>query len=69
MALFSVRTFGFPEIRRDDQLCPLALRKGLALLVYLAEANGPVARDAVATLLWPEGAEEAVRARARWYRW
>ena len=65
MALFSVRTFGFPEIRRDDQLCPLALRKGLALLVHLAEANGPVARDAVATLLWPEGAEEAVRARLR----
>ena len=40
MALLSIRTFGFPEIRRDDQLSPLALRKGLALLIYLAEANG-----------------------------
>lgn len=65
MALFSVRTLGFPEVRRDDQPAQMALRKGLALLVYLAEANGPVARDVVATLLWPEGADEAVRARLR----
>ena len=65
MALFSVRTLGFPEIRRDDRPCPLALRKGLALLVYLAEAKGPVGRDVVATMLWPESAEEAVRARLR----
>ncbi len=43
----------------------LALRKGLALLVYLAEANGPVGRDAVATMLWPESSEEVVRARLR----
>ena len=54
MALFSVRTLGFPEIRRDDRLCQLALRKGLALLVYLAEAKGSVGRDVVATMLWPE---------------
>ncbi|OYD66239.1 UNVERIFIED_ORG: DNA-binding SARP family transcriptional activator [Burkholderia sp. CF145] len=65
MALFSVRTLGFPEIRQDDQLCHLALRKGVALLVYLAEAKGPVGRDAVATMLWPEGREEVVRARLR----
>ena len=38
MAVLSIRTFGFPEIRRDGQLCQLALRKGLALLIYLAEA-------------------------------
>jgi len=36
MTLFSVRTLGFPEIRRDDRLCELPLRKGLALLIYLA---------------------------------
>lgn len=65
MALFSVRTLGFPEIRQDDRLCQLPLRKGLALLVYLAEANGPVARDAVAAMLWPDGGEEVVRARLR----
>ena len=65
MTLFSVRTFGFPEIRRDDELCQLPLRKGLALLIYLGEAKGPVGRDAVATMLWPESAEEVVRARLR----
>ena len=65
MALFSVRTFGFPEIRFDDRPRRLALRKGLALLVYLAEAKGPVGRDVVATMLWPESSEEVVRALLR----
>ena len=65
MTLFSVRTLGFPEIRRDDRLCELALRKGLALLIYLAEAKGSVGRDVVATLLWPDSSEDVVRARLR----
>src|SRR5215468_2434253 len=65
MARFSVRTLGFPEIRRDDRVCQLALRKGLALLVYLAEAKGSVGRDVVATMLWPESSEDVVRARLR----
>lgn len=65
MALFSVRTLGYPEIRRDDRPCPLPLRKGLALLIYLVEAKGPVGRDVVATLLWPDSSEDVVRARLR----
>jgi DNA-binding SARP family transcriptional activator/pimeloyl-ACP methyl ester carboxylesterase len=65
MALFSVRTLGFPEIRRDDQPCQLALRKGLALLIYLAEAKGSVGRDVVAAMLWPEASDVVVRARLR----
>jgi DNA-binding SARP family transcriptional activator len=65
MAVFSVRTFGFPEIRCDDAPCRLALRKGLALLVYLTEANGPVGREVAATLLWPDSPEEVARARLR----
>src|ERR1700745_1640649 len=65
MVRFSVRTFGFPEIRRDDGPCQLALRKGLALLIYLAEAKGSVGRDVLATVFWPERAEEVVRARLR----
>ncbi|WP_174543187.1 alpha/beta hydrolase [Paraburkholderia monticola] len=65
MALFSVRTLGFPEIRRDGQLCQLPLRKGLALLIYLAEAKGAVAREVIATMLWPECGEDVVRARLR----
>ena len=65
MASFSVRTLGFPEVRCDDRPCPLALRKGLALLVYLAEVKGPVGRDAIATMLWPESPAEVVKARLR----
>jgi DNA-binding SARP family transcriptional activator/pimeloyl-ACP methyl ester carboxylesterase len=65
MTSFSVRTFGFPEVRCDDRPCPLALRKGLALLIYLTEANGPVGRDAIATMLWPESPADVVRARLR----
>jgi DNA-binding SARP family transcriptional activator/pimeloyl-ACP methyl ester carboxylesterase len=65
MARFSVRTLGFPEIHRDDQLCQLGLRRGLALLVYLAEAKGSVGRDVLATMFWPESSEEVVRARLR----
>lgn len=65
MAQFSVQTLGFPQIRRDGRPCPLALRKGLALLVYLAEAKGPVGRDVVATMLWPDGGDDVVRARLR----
>jgi DNA-binding SARP family transcriptional activator/pimeloyl-ACP methyl ester carboxylesterase len=65
MASLSVRTLGFPELHCDGQPCPLALRKGLALLVYLAEANGPVGRDALATMLWPESPAEVVKARLR----
>jgi DNA-binding SARP family transcriptional activator/pimeloyl-ACP methyl ester carboxylesterase len=65
MARFGVRTLGFPEIRRDDRLCPLALRKGLALLAYLAEAKSAVGRDVLAAMFWPESSEEVVRARLR----
>ena len=65
MVAVSIRTFGFPEIRRDDQPCPLALRKGLALLTYLAEANGPVGREMAATLLWPESSAAVVKTRSR----
>jgi DNA-binding SARP family transcriptional activator len=65
MVCLSVRTFGFPEIRRDDGPCQLALRKGLALLIYLAEAKGSVGRDVLATMFWQESAEDIVRARLR----
>ncbi|CCD88250.1 conserved protein of unknown function [Bradyrhizobium sp. ORS 285] len=65
MARFSVRTSGFPEIRRDGEPCPLPLRKGLALLVYLAEAKGAVARDVAATMFWPDSADDVARTRLR----
>jgi two-component SAPR family response regulator len=58
MTAFSLGTFGFPEVHADGRPIKLALRKGLALLVYLAEAKGAVARDVLATLLWPEADRE-----------
>src|SRR4029079_10424495 len=56
---------GLSAIRYASLRAPLALRKGLALLVYLAEAKGPVGRDVIATMLWPESPADVVRARLR----
>jgi DNA-binding SARP family transcriptional activator/pimeloyl-ACP methyl ester carboxylesterase len=61
----SLRTLGFPEILGDGGPIRLNLRKGIALLVYLAEAQGVVARDVLAALLWPESPSEIARARLR----
>src|SRR2546430_17400661 len=65
MTGFSLQTLGFPEINSDDGPIKLSLRKGLALLIYLTEAKGAVARDVIATLLWPESPRETARARLR----
>ena len=65
MTGFSLQTLGFPEIHGDVSPIKLNLRKGLALLIYLAEAQGAVARDVIATLLWPESPGETARARLR----
>lgn len=65
MTAFSLGTFGFPEVHADGRPIRLALRKGLALLVYLGEARGAVARETMATLLWPETPRETGLARLR----
>ncbi|RXH24903.1 SARP family transcriptional regulator [Bradyrhizobium nanningense] len=65
MTAFSLETFGFPEVYADGRPIKLALRKGLALLVYLGEAKGVVAREIMATLLWPETPRVTGLARLR----
>lgn len=65
MTGFSLQALGLPEIQRDGRPIKLTLRKGLALLIYLAEARGAVARDVLATLLWPESPRDTARARLR----
>jgi DNA-binding SARP family transcriptional activator/pimeloyl-ACP methyl ester carboxylesterase len=65
MERLEFRLLGFPEFRINGRRVPLALRKAAALLIFLAEAGGPVARETAATLLWPEADEEAARARLR----
>src|SRR4051794_27743675 len=65
MTGFSLQTLGFPEISGDDGPIRLNLRKGLALVIHLAEVRGAVAREVMATLLWPESPPETARARLR----
>jgi len=65
MTAFSLETFGFPEVHADGRPIKLNLRKGLALLIYLAETKGAVARDVLVALLWPEAARETGLARLR----
>ena len=65
MERLEFRLLGFPEFRLNGRRVELALRKAAALLIYLAEAGGPVAREVAAALLWPETDEEAARARLR----
>jgi DNA-binding SARP family transcriptional activator/pimeloyl-ACP methyl ester carboxylesterase len=65
MAKLNLTTLGFPSIRFESAVVKLALRKAVALLIYLAEARGPVSRETLAALLWPEMAADAARARLR----
>ena len=65
MERLELRLLGFPEFRLNGWRVELALRKAAALLITLAEAGDPVARDVAATLLWPEADEEAARACLR----
>lgn len=65
MARLELQLLGYPSARIDARSVDLTLRKGLALLVYLADAQGPVGRDHIASLLWPESDAEAARARLR----
>ncbi len=65
MTEFLLQTLGFPEIHGDGRPIKLNLRKGLALLIYLAEGKAAVAREVIATLLWPESPRETARARLR----
>src|SRR5215831_13085304 len=65
MTKLLLQTFGYPEIRSDNGPIRLNLRKGIALLVYLAETEGAVARDVMATLLWPDSSRETALTRLR----
>jgi DNA-binding SARP family transcriptional activator/pimeloyl-ACP methyl ester carboxylesterase len=62
---FSLQTLGSPEIKGEHRPVRLNLRKGLALLVFIAESQGAVSRDVLAALLWPEAPQETARARLR----
>ena len=65
MLKLELKTLGFPQLFLNGHSVDLVLRKGVALIVYLAEAHAPIARDTAATLLWPEADEAAAKARLR----
>ena len=65
MAQLKIYAFGPPRLERGEQLIDLGLRKALALIVYLAVTRQPHSRDALATLLWPEGDQREGRGRIR----
>ena len=65
MPRLDVQVLGFPRLTLDGCSIDLSLRKGAALLVHLADARGPVGREALAGLLWPDADGEAARARLR----
>src|SRR5262245_39543775 len=65
MAGLKLFCLGPPRLERDGQPVAMALRKGWALLVYLAVTQKPHSRDSLATLLWPESDQQAARASLR----
>jgi DNA-binding SARP family transcriptional activator/pimeloyl-ACP methyl ester carboxylesterase len=65
MALLELQLFGFPSQRLDGRGVDLALRKGLGLIAYLADARTPVGREHMAGLRWPEADTDTARSRLR----
>lgn len=57
--------FGTPRLETDGQLCNISLRKGQALLVYLAVTHQPHSRDTLATLFWPRADQRTARTNLR----
>ena len=65
MSHLSLMLLGTPVITYADQIITFRTRKALALLVYLAVERGLHAREALATLLWPESEASQGRATLR----
>jgi DNA-binding SARP family transcriptional activator len=64
MAVMRLSLLGAPQLAREGQCVPLALRKTWGLLAWLV-LQGPVARSRIAGQLWPEGDEAAARRNLR----
>jgi DNA-binding SARP family transcriptional activator len=61
----TVSLLGPPRVERDGAPVSFDTRKALALLAYLALAERPHARDALAELLWPGHDDEHARGALR----
>ena len=60
-----LRYHGYPEVQVDGRVVALKLKRGLALLVYLAEVARKSSRAQIAELLWPDAPLDVGRARLR----
>lgn len=65
MAQFRLYLFGPPRLESDGQPVEIQLRKAMALLSYLVVTRQTHARDALATLFWPEKNQQTARANLR----
>jgi len=65
MSQLKLTLFGTPQLRHQGQPVDISLRKGVALLAYLAVSRQTQSRDALATLLWPESDQSGARANLR----
>lgn len=60
-----LRLAAYPEVRLAGLPAPLKLKRGLALLAYLAETGRKASRTQVAELLWPDTPAATGRTRLR----
>jgi DNA-binding SARP family transcriptional activator/predicted ATPase len=61
----NILLLGPPRVERAGAPVEADTRKATALLAYLAVAGGPVRRDTLADLLWPEYGQKKARASLR----
>jgi hypothetical protein len=61
MANLSLCLLGPPRVKLDEATIEVKPRKALALLIYLAVTANRHARDALATLLWPDSDQHRAR--------
>jgi DNA-binding SARP family transcriptional activator len=65
MSILNIVLFGPPRVERDGAAVRFHRGQTLALLAYLAAADRPHGRDALAALLWPEQTEQQAHAALR----
>ena len=69
MSSLRFRLLGVPRFERDGDPVELTAAKAVALLAYLALADGPQPRDRLLGLLWAESAADAARKNLRNILW
>lgn len=65
MTQLKLYILGTPRLECQGRMITLSLRKGMALLIYLAVSRGAYSRDDLASLLWPESDQSRARASLR----